>query len=163
MPLCDDLPLVLSDEELSRRRLLGLLGGGALVVAGSGTAMAAIEYLDPPVFSEEDSRVAVGRPEEIAPGTVLVLPKQRLFVVRTQEGFYALSSVCTHLGCMTRYDRDAAQIACPCHGSRFGLDGQVARGPAPKPLPRLHLAVERGLLVVDTSRRVAADAFLKVT
>jgi Rieske Fe-S protein len=162
MTLCDDLLLPLDDEELSRRRALGLIGGGALAIAGIGTAVAAVKYLDPPVFFEEDTRIAVGRPEEIAPGTVLVLPKQRVYVVRTEAGFYALSSVCTHLGCMTRYDKDAAQIACPCHGSRFHVDGSVKQGPAPRPLPRLHMSLERGLVVVDTAKRVAGDALLRV-
>ncbi len=160
--LCDDLLLPLSDEELSRRKALGLLGGGALAIAGLGTAIAAIKYLDPPVFFEEDTRVIIGRPEEIAIGTVLVLPKQKIYVVRSDAGFYALSSVCTHLGCMTRFDKENDQIACPCHGSRFHLDGSVKQGPAPKPLPRLAMSLERGLVVVDTANRVAHDAILKV-
>ncbi len=162
MPLCDDLMLPLSEEELSRRKLLGSLAGGAFVLAGLGTAIAAVEFLDPPVLFEEDARVTIGRPEEIAVGTVLVLAKQGLYVIRSPGGFYALSSVCTHLGCMTRYDREGGQIACPCHGSRFHLDGTVKHGPAPRPLPRLQITVERGVLVVDRSRRVAADALLKV-
>ncbi len=160
--LCDDLILPLSEEELDRRRALGLLGGGALALAGLGTAIAAVKYLDPPVLFEEDSRVVIGRPDEIAPGTVLVLPKQKVYVVRSEQGFYALSSVCTHLGCMTRYDKEGDQIACPSHGSRFHLDGSVKHGPAPKPLPRLHMSIERGLVVVDTAKRVAHDALLKV-
>lgn len=162
MPLDDDLLLPLTEEELTRRKFLGAVGGGALTIACCGTAVAAVKYLEPPVLFEEDSRVAVGRPEEIAPGTVLVLPKQKIYVVRTADGFYALSSVCTHLGCMTRYDKEGAQLACPCHGSRFELDGSVRHGPAPKPLPRLHVAIERGLLVVDTAKRVPHDTLLKV-
>ena len=160
--LCDDLILPLSEEELTRRKALGLIGGGALALAGLGTAVAAVKYLDPPVLFEEDTRVTIGRPDEVAPGTVLVLPKQRIYVVRTNEGFYALSSICTHLGCMTRYDKEGDQIACPCHGSRFHLDGTVKQGPAPRPLPRLAMSLERGLVVVDTAKRVAPDALLKV-
>jgi nitrite reductase/ring-hydroxylating ferredoxin subunit len=162
MPLCDDLKLPLTDEELSRRRFLGLLGSGALGVAGLGTGISGLRYLEPAVFFEEDTRVGVGRPEDIPVGTVLVLPKQRIFVVRTSEGFFALSSVCTHLGCMTRYERELGELACPCHGSRYQLDGQVKQGPAPRALPRLQITVERGLLVVDSGRRVSADAILKV-
>jgi len=41
---------------------------------------------------------------------------------------------CTHLGCALEVDRAVGQIACPCHGSRFDLQGQVLRGPAAAPL-----------------------------
>jgi Rieske Fe-S protein len=160
MPLVDDLSLPLSEEELSRRKFMALVGSGALVVAGVGTAATTISFLEPAVLFEEDARVGVGRPEDIAVGTVLVLPKHKIFVVRSKAGFYALSSTCTHLGCMTRYE--AGAIACPCHGSRFSLDGRVTGGPAPRPLPRLHMSVERGVLVVDRGRPVASDFLLEV-
>jgi cytochrome b6-f complex iron-sulfur subunit len=160
MPLVDDLSLPLTEEELSRRKFMALVGSGALTVAGLGTAVTTLSFLEPAVLFEEDARVGVGRPEDIAVGTVLVLAKHKTYVMRSAEGFYALSSTCTHLGCMTRHENGA--IACPCHGSRFSLDGRVTAGPAPRPLPRLQLSVERGVLVVDTSRVVAPDFVLKV-
>jgi cytochrome b6-f complex iron-sulfur subunit len=163
MPLCDDLSLPLSEEELSRRKFLALVGSGALVVAGVGTGVTTLSFLEPTVLFEEDARVGVGRPEDIAVGTVLVLTRHKVYIVRTAEGFYALSSTCTHLGCMTRYDVAGGEIDCPCHGSRFQLDGRVRGGPAPRSLPRLRLSVERGVLVVDTSQKVAPDFLLKVT
>lgn len=63
-----------------------------------------------------------------------------------------LSARCTHLGC--RIDRlDGDQLACPCHGSRFHLDGAVARGPAARPLPTLPFTVDpgSGAFVVEIS------------
>jgi cytochrome b6-f complex iron-sulfur subunit len=162
MPLDDDLSLSVSDDEIARRKMLAVLGVGALSVAGLGTAITTFRFLEPSVVFEEDSRVGVGRPDDIPPGTVLVIAKHKLYVVRTAAGFYALSSVCTHLGCMTRYVPESAQLACPCHGSRFSLDGRVAAGPAPRPLRRLQMTVERGVLVVDSSKQVASDAVFKV-
>ena len=163
MPLADDLALPLTEEELSRRRFLSLLGTGALCAAGLGTAITSVRFLEPNVLFEEELRFAVGRPEEIAIGSVLVLAKQKVYIVRGEDGFFALSSVCTHLGCMTRYDKDAGSFSCPCHGSRYALGGAVTTGPAPKSLPRLALSIERGLLIVDAGKRVASDAVFKVT
>ncbi len=163
MPLEDDLSFAVSEEEHARRRILALLGAGALSIAGAGTAITTFRFLEPAVYYEEDARVGVGRPEDIAPGTVLVLAKHKLYVIRAADGgFYALSSVCTHLGCMTRYAPESAQLACPCHGSRFSLDGRVAAGPAPRPLRRLQITLERGVLVVDSSKQVPVDAVFKV-
>ncbi len=161
-PLLDDLALPLAENEAERRKLLGLLGAGALGIATAGTIVIAIRYFEPNVFFELDTRFAIGRPEHIPPGTVLVLPHQKVYVVRAAEGFYALSSVCTHLGCMTRFERDAERFFCPCHGSRFALDGHVTGGPAPRPLPRIQVSLDDGQLVVDSRHRVAADFVLKV-
>ena len=162
MPLEDDLAQPLTDEEMHRRRFLGLIGAGALGLAAAGTGVTTLRFLEPRVLFEEDTRFGVARPEDVAVGTVLVLPKRRIYLIRTGDGFYALSSICTHLGCMTRYDPQAAALACPCHGSRFTLDGRVSAGPAPRPLARLQLTLERGVLVVDAAKRVAHDAILKV-
>jgi cytochrome b6-f complex iron-sulfur subunit len=163
MPLADDLCLPTPEEELARRKILALIGTGALTIAGVGSAITALRFLEPSIVYEEDARVAVGRPEEVPPGTVLVLAKHKIYVIRSAAGIFALSSICTHLGCMTRYVPENAQLACPCHGSRFSLDGKVTAGPAPRPLRRLQVTLERGLLVVDASKEVSADVFLKVT
>jgi cytochrome b6-f complex iron-sulfur subunit len=162
MPLIDDLKEPLSDRDEGRRAFMALLGASAIGVAGLGTTVTAVRYLWPEVLFEEETRFAVGRPEEIAPGTVLVLPEQRVFVVRDQAGFYALSATCTHLGCMTRYEKENNRIFCPCHGSQFATDGRVTAGPAPRALPRLTLVVEDGSLVVDVAKPAAADAVLEV-
>jgi Rieske Fe-S protein len=59
------------------------------------------------------------------------IPGDTLMVVRTTDtDVVALSDVCTHAKCQMRYDATNHQLSCPCHGSRFTLAGQVARGPA---------------------------------
>lgn len=162
MPLIDDLKLPRTAGDDSRREFLALVGVGAMAVATMGTTVTAVRYLWPEVLFEEETRFAVGRPEEIPPGTVLVLPQQKVFVVHAADGFFALSATCTHLGCMTRYERENNRVFCPCHGSQFAIDGTVTGGPAPRPLPRLDLALEGGRLVVDVAKPAAPDAILKV-
>ena len=61
--------------------------------------------------------------------------EQRAYVIGAPGGVYALSAVCTHLGCITRFLSDEKCIACPCHGSRFDLEGNVIHGPGPAPAP----------------------------
>lgn len=47
---------------------------------------------------------------------------------------YAISAVCTHLGCAVNWDQSEQAFVCPCHGSRYDALGQVTRGPAPRAL-----------------------------
>jgi glycine/D-amino acid oxidase-like deaminating enzyme/nitrite reductase/ring-hydroxylating ferredoxin subunit len=53
-----------------------------------------------------------------------------------QGGLHAVSLRCTHLGCLLRFNGAETSWDCPCHGSRFDVDGAVLAGPAVKPLPR---------------------------
>ncbi len=65
-------------------------------------------------------------------------------VVLTQQTdgvIKGFSSTCTHSGC-TLKDVSNGLINCPCHGSKFHLDGTVAHGPAGRPLPAVPVRVE---------------------
>jgi len=161
MPLIDDLKASVDERERSRREFLEALGGTAIAVAGLGTGVTAVRFMWPEVLFEQATRFRIGRPEEIPPDTVVVLPEQRAYVVHAAGGFFALSAVCTHLGCLTRYEKEQDRFFCPCHGSRYATDGRVTNGPAPRPLPRLELTLDSGELVLDTSRTVGEDAILE--
>ncbi len=50
-------------------------------------------------------------------------------------GLHAVSMRCTHLGCLVRFNAAETSWDCPCHGSRFAVDGTVLEGPAVDPLP----------------------------
>ena len=59
----------------------------------------------------------------------------RCAVYRDDDGqVTVLSAVCTHMGCLVRWNKAAETCDCPCHGSRFDIDGTVLQGPAARPL-----------------------------
>ncbi|UCG78739.1 MAG: ubiquinol-cytochrome c reductase iron-sulfur subunit [Nitrospirota bacterium] len=83
--------------------------------------------------------------KDVAPGSSLNITldnKPVIVVHRRNQGFIALSRVCTHLGCLVRYDRGEDRIICPCHAAQFNLEGNVISGPAPRPLERIPLQVK---------------------
>lgn len=58
-------------------------------------------------------------------------------VYRDDNGqLHAVSLRCTHLGCLVRFNAAERSWDCPCHGSRFDVDGAVLEGPATRPLPK---------------------------
>lgn len=66
---------------------------------------------------------------------VIATKDDKIIVARTEESvFVACSAICTHRGCQLQYEHSSKQFICPCHGARFNLNGQVARGPATRPL-----------------------------
>src|SRR6185369_12131468 len=59
----------------------------------------------------------------------------------TMEGFVALYGVCTHLGCLPKWVDTNHRFECPCHGSKYQLDGHWIEGPAPRSLDRFKTVV----------------------
>jgi|SRR5579864_6062606 len=146
-------------SDLSRRQFFVKLGAGSLAVAGLGGCVFGLQYLAPNVLYEPSPIVNVGKPEHYAIDSVTLDPQFGIFVVRLQDGFYALSAVCTHLGCLSVWKPETGVIACPCHGSAFQRDGSVIAGPAPRPLPWLKMwMADDGSLMVDRSTTVPSQA-----
>jgi Rieske Fe-S protein len=94
-------------------------------------------------YSADMVKDRVRRPDthdvnEVPPGEARVLPDSgtgRIGVYRDEAGeVHAVSIRCTHMGCILRFNAAETSWDCPCHGSRFGLDGAVLEGPATRPL-----------------------------
>lgn len=124
----------------SRRSVLKLLLG----VIGS---IGLWKYLSS-VPLPQKPKLEVARKDVPAEGA-LVFADQRVAVIHSAGEFFALSLVCTHLGCTVRITGD--DLICPCHGSRFDRTGQVLSGPAPRALARLPLQIEGETLTISLS------------
>lgn len=62
--------------------------------------------------------------------------------------FVALSSACTHAGCIVGYDPGTGNFKCPCHGSSFTTAGSVVTGPATTPLPSYQTSKTVNILTI---------------
>jgi cytochrome b6-f complex iron-sulfur subunit len=58
------------------------------------------------------------------------------------KGYLAFSKVCTHLGCLVKFDKERQEFICPCHAGTFNLEGDVVSGPPPRPLRQFAVKVE---------------------
>jgi len=146
-----------------RRDFLNEVAGGALAIAGLGATVVSWQFLSPNVLFEPSTTFRVGSPDLFPVNSVTYLQDQQVYIVRTTDGFHAVSAVCTHLGCITQWKPEANQIACPCHGSKFTPLGNKIEGPAPRPLPHFLITLTAdGELLVDKLQTVKSGQVLRV-
>lgn len=113
-----------------------------------------VRTLYPNALYEPSRRYKIGFPSDFPGGSISTRPEEKLIIHNDPgEGYYAISAVCTHLGCVV--NKTEHGFFCPCHGSRFDPSGQVKAGPAPRRLPwyRISLSFD-GQLVVDATEEV---------
>jgi glycine/D-amino acid oxidase-like deaminating enzyme/nitrite reductase/ring-hydroxylating ferredoxin subunit len=86
---------------------------------------------------ESVQEIAAGEGAIVRDGT------RKLAVYRDEQGeLHALSAKCTHLGCVVHWNSAERSWDCPCHASRFDMDGAVLHGPAASPLAKKVLTPE---------------------
>ncbi|MCP4594155.1 MAG: Rieske (2Fe-2S) protein [bacterium] len=146
----------------TRRDFLGLAAIWTAVGACAAAVVGAMRLPMPAVFPESNPKVKLGPPDQFKIGSPSYRPDLSLWVVRDDAGLYAISTVCTHLGCIATREEDGS-FSCPCHGSEFTAEGKVTGGPAPKGLNWLALSLSPdGQLVVDKVNTVKAGARFQV-
>lgn len=72
----------------------------------------------------------------------------RVFLVSHGDKSFALSPVCSHLGCFVNWSRIEGRFLCPCHGGKYDIEGRVIAGPPLLPLMRLPLRIEDGKVFI---------------
>jgi Rieske Fe-S protein len=76
---------------------------------------------------------------------------------------FAMSAKCTHLKCRVVWVESENGYHCPCHGAQFDRAGINGEGPAPSPLPRLEINLDKdSRIVVDKGKEVNREFRLKV-
>ena len=141
---------------------------------------ATARFMFPNVLFEPPPTFKAGFPNEIQIGQVDERFKQRfaVWLVRTAfdeyanaGGIFALSTVCTHLGCTPNWLEAEQKFKCPCHGSGYYKTGVNFEGPTPRPLERYAISLaDDGQILVDKSRKFQQEkgewsnpaAFLKL-
>ncbi|MFQ5652559.1 MAG: ubiquinol-cytochrome c reductase iron-sulfur subunit [bacterium] len=151
-----------STEEMTRR---GFLGWGLAVFSGMASSfiffLSALRMPLPSLLPGKSGKFRIGRKEDFPPGTARYFPDEQTYVFSDTEGIYAISAVCTHLGCIV--SKEEKQFVCPCHGSYYDLAGKVKRGPAPRNLQWFQILLAPGdRLVVERSKRVPPGTKLLV-
>ena len=150
------------EKQIERRDLLGLVAVWAFFGTIITATIGALKLPMPRVFPETGSRFPIGKPEEFPVGEAIHLPSRQLWVFSEENGIAAISTVCTHLGCMVKRE-DNGEFICPCHGAKFDSVGKVLSGPPPRGLVWVEISLgPDGRLVVDSEREVSAGTRFKI-
>lgn len=96
-----------------------------------------------------NNRTVILLAEELADQTI----KYGILIRKTNNEIHFYQAKCSHLGCQIEQITDGVMI-CPCHGSKYNLEGDVIKGPAKKKLDRLkfdYLADEKKYIIYKNS------------
>src|SRR2546427_2373932 len=140
----------------SRRDVFGRFGWSVFAAFSGVSLLAAIRSAFPRVLFTPPSTFKAGLPTDYAIGEVSEKFKkdQRVWIIRTEAGLYALFAKGTHLGCTPPGRTAENKFKCPCHGSGFYKTGVNFEGPAPRPLERRRVTrAEDGQLLLDKGRQ----------
>ena len=143
---------------MNRKAFLSWLSVGwmAFAAATGGFFTVMIRFLFPNVLFEPPQSFKIGFPDDFTKGKVDTRFKKKhaVWVVRDDKSIYALSTVCTHLGCTPNWLETDRKFKCPCHGSGFRSSGINFEGPAPRPLERYRIVLANdGQILVDKTKK----------
>ncbi|MDZ4771112.1 MAG: Rieske 2Fe-2S domain-containing protein [Chloroflexota bacterium] len=127
----------------SRREFLYHIWGASIVLL-LGQTTAGIIWFALPIFKEGTFGGVFAFPPDKLPqqGVIPVsVPEGRFHLSYAPEGVVVLYGVCTHLGCLPKWSDSNGRFECPCHGSKFELNGKYIEGPAPRSLDRFRTTV----------------------
>jgi cytochrome b6-f complex iron-sulfur subunit len=149
---------IVTDESVDRKGFIGwmTIGWIAFSAATGGFFTMMIRFLFPNVLFEPPQSFKIGFPDDFSIGMVDIRFKKKyaVWIVRNESELYALSTVCTHLGCTPNWLSTEQKFKCPCHGSGFRMTGINFEGPAPRPLERFKVyRAEDGQIIVDKTKK----------
>lgn len=96
-----------------------------------------MDYMKDMPYQAEAKRFSAIMPDE---GKVVEIKGEKFAAYRDEAGeLHQVSAVCTHMKCIVNWNEEEKSWDCPCHGSRFKVDGQVIEGPAIINLPKMEV------------------------
>jgi cytochrome b6-f complex iron-sulfur subunit len=128
--------------------VLSILGGFFWTILGfmipsSKSAMASTTLLDIDGNSIQADKIPNNS------GTVGIVGSKNILVINREGKFIAMSAVCTHLGCIVKWNKDTGDIRCPCHGGTYDLSGKVIGGPPPANLKLYDVKIVDGNIILS--------------
>ncbi|MHB9052942.1 MAG: QcrA and Rieske domain-containing protein [Thermoleophilia bacterium] len=136
---------------ITRRRFLSVVFAGATAVGLGAFAAPLARYAYPVLKGQVFARQQVATTAQVtADGFKFDYMDTPSMVIPTSDGGYAaFSLVCTHLGCIVKWEPKNKDFHCPCHAGKFDETGKNISGPPPKPLTKYNLTIQGTAIIVE--------------
>jgi cytochrome b6-f complex iron-sulfur subunit len=162
----EETPEQKAKKDMSRREFLTYAWGATLGLLALQSGVGIFFFMYPRFKAGEFGGVFFIGPEASLPATDAPPDPNtagKFWLVNTvDDGPKALYMVCTHLGCLYKWEQSNNRFECPCHGSKFSREGFYIEGPASRSLDTFLIAIENGEVSVDTGKKTlgspAADS-----
>jgi len=160
-PMPEGLQPFVAPSLASRREVFWKAAGWGVFSFAGVTAVGMLVRFLFPVASFDPKQVFRAGPQDLYPKNSVseAFKKSNQVWLSNQEYagkqiLFALSTVCTHLGCTPNWLEADQKFKCPCHGSGFYPTGINFEGPAPRPLERFRIFIgDDGQIVVDKTKK----------
>jgi cytochrome b6-f complex iron-sulfur subunit len=154
----EETPEQRAKKEMNRREFLTYAWGATLGLLALQGGVGTFFFMYPRFRAGEFGGVFFIGPESSLPATdAPPAPNTagKFWLVNTvDEGPKALYMVCTHLGCLYKWEQSNNRFECPCHGSKFSREGYYIEGPAGRSLDTFEITIENDEVAVNTGRKV---------
>jgi len=155
-----DTQSAVDKKNLSRRKFIAYAWIGAAALVLGELIGGTLAFLWPRRRGAKAETVFIaGKVTDFKQGELVPFRKEKAFVLRTERGFLAISTICTHLHCIVNWNEIVKRFECPCHGAKFNEYGEVLEGPPPRPLDLYKLQIVAGNLVVDRANPIERNKF----
>lgn len=143
---------------ITRRKFIGYLISGALAIEAAWILLRSSGRRDN--TQKESVMHDAGTVESFAKNQIYPFTSGQFNLIRFKDGgFMALSTKCTHLGCIVNTNTDKSGFTCPCHSSHFDIHGEVLASPATRPLDTFPITFKDGHLWVDIAKPLKRQKF----
>ena len=134
-------------EGINRREFMSYAWAGALSLLTLESGLATYQFMYPRFREGEFGGKFLLGNADILP-QIGIDPEAntsgKFWLINTDAGPRALYMVCTHLGCLYKWEPSANRFECPCHGSKFSREGHYIEGPAPRSLDQFLIEIVQG-------------------
>lgn len=152
-------------HEVSRRDFVKVVTGFLGTIIGGVIALPAVGYFLGPALQAQSSKardIEAGPLENYPEGVPTLFSfnitkvngwertvnSHGVYILRRGSEVKVFSNVCTHLSCRVKWREDLQEYFCPCHDAAFSKDGEIIKGPQPRPLDTLQSEVREGIVFI---------------